>query len=72
MKKLTGWNERLIAIKILNAFEKDKKLKEHIERFTVNLSPLDRAFIREIVSGTVRYLRLLDFSIEKATGKILK
>jgi len=72
LKKLTGWNERLIAIKILNAFEKDKKLKEHIERFTVNLSPLDRAFIREIVSGTVRYLRLLDFSIEKATGKRLK
>ena len=72
LKKLTGWNERLIAIKILNAFEKDKKLKEHVERFTVNLSPLDRAFIREIVSGTVRYLKLIDFSIEKATGKRLR
>ncbi|WP_239500186.1 16S rRNA (cytosine(967)-C(5))-methyltransferase RsmB [Desulfurobacterium thermolithotrophum] len=72
MKKLTGWNERLIAIKILNRFEKDKKLKEHIEKLTSRLHPQDRAFIREIVSGTVRFLRLLDFSIEKATGKDLK
>jgi 16S rRNA (cytosine967-C5)-methyltransferase len=69
---LTGWKTRLLAIKILNLFEKDKKLKEHIERLTKELSPLDRAFVREISSGTVRNLRLLDFIVEKATSKKLK
>ena len=67
MKTLTGWKTRLLAIKILNLFEKDKKLKEHIERLTKELSPLDRAFVREISSGTVRNLRLLDFIVEKAS-----
>ncbi|WP_132527654.1 16S rRNA (cytosine(967)-C(5))-methyltransferase RsmB [Phorcysia thermohydrogeniphila] len=69
---MIGWKSREIAIKILNAFEKDKKLREHVEKFTVNLSPLDRAFIREIASGTVRYLRLLDFSLQRALKKNLK
>jgi len=69
---LTGWKSREIAIKILNAFEKDKKLREHVERLTPNLSPLDRAFIREIASGTVRYLKLLDFSLQRALKKNLK
>jgi len=69
---LTGWKSREIAIKILNAFEKDKRLREHVEKFTVNFSPLDRAFIREIASGTVRYLRLLDFILERALKKNLK
>ncbi|MEO2068551.1 MAG: transcription antitermination factor NusB, partial [Desulfurobacteriaceae bacterium] len=57
-----------MAIKILNLFERDKKLKEYIERLTKGLSPLDRAFVREIASGTVRNLRLLDFIVEKATS----
>jgi len=69
---LTGWSERARAIKVLTAFEKDKKLREHIERETLGLSPRDRAFVREISSGTVRYLKLLDFSVERATGKSLK
>jgi len=69
---LTGWSERAKAIKVLVAFEKDKKLREHIERETIGLNPQDRAFIREITSGTVRYLKLLDFSVERATGKSLK
>ena len=69
---MTGWSERAKAIKVLVAFEKDKKLREHIERETLGLSPQDRAFIREITSGTVRYLKLLDFSVERATGKSLK
>jgi len=69
---LTGWKSREIAIKILNAFEKDKRLREHVEKFTVNFSPLDRAFIREIASGTVRYLRFLDFILERALKKNLK
>ena len=69
---MTGWSERAKAIKVLVAFEKDKKLREHIERETIGLNPQDRAFIREITSGTVRYLKLLDFSVERATGKSLK
>ncbi|MEO2066052.1 MAG: transcription antitermination factor NusB, partial [Desulfurobacteriaceae bacterium] len=72
MKKLTGWSERAKAIKILTLFEKDKKLKEHLEKETSGVDPQDRAFIREITAGTVRYLKLLDFSAERATGKKLK
>jgi len=72
LKKLTGWKSRDIAIKILNAFERDKRLREHVERFTSHLSPLDRAFVRELSAGTVRYLRLLDFSLSKFLKKSLK
>jgi len=69
---LTGWKTRLLAIKILNLFERDRRLREHVEVLTQDLKPLDRAFVREIASGTVRYLRLLDFAVEKATAKRLK
>jgi len=69
---LTGWSERAKAIKVLTAFEKDKRLKEHVERKLRGVEPQSRAFVREITSGTVRYLRLLDFSVERATGKSLK
>jgi len=69
---LTGWKSRKIAIKVLNIFERNKRLREYVEKLTINLSPLDRAFIREIVSGTVRYLKLLDFSLEKVLNKRLK
>ncbi|WP_456456541.1 16S rRNA (cytosine(967)-C(5))-methyltransferase RsmB [Thermovibrio sp.] len=69
---LTGWKEREIAIKALKAFEENGKLRENLERLTGGLSLQDRAFIRELVSGTVRYLKLLDFSVERATGKSLK
>jgi len=72
LKKLTGWSERAKAIKILTLFEKDKKLREHLEKETSGVDPQDRAFIREITAGTVRYLKLLDFSVEIATGKKLK
>ncbi len=69
---MTGWSEREKAIRILNAFEKDKKLREHIQRELQGVEPQSRAFVREITSGTVRYLRLIDFSVERATGKALK
>ncbi len=69
---MTGWKTRQIAIKALCAFENDKKLREHLEPLIKEFKPVDRAFIRELVSGTVRYLKLLDFCIEKATGKKLK
>ena len=68
MKKSTGWKDRERAIKVLNAFERDKKLREHLERVSRGLSPLDRAFLRELVNGTVRYLKLLDFSVERVSG----
>ncbi len=69
---MTGWSERAKAIKVLNAFERDKKLKEHLERELRGVEPQSRAFVREITSGTVRYLKLLDFSVERATEKRLK
>jgi len=72
LKKLTGWSERALAIKVLSAFERDGRLREHLERETCSLLPQDRAFIRELCSGAVRYLRLLDFSVERATKKSLK
>ncbi|SNR79517.1 16S rRNA (cytosine(967)-C(5))-methyltransferase RsmB [Desulfurobacterium atlanticum] len=62
-------NTREIAVKILCEFEKDLKIKPHFERLTKNLSFKDRSFVREIVSGSVRFLKLLDFSIEKVSGK---
>ncbi len=65
----TGWKSRNIAIKVLKAYEQDGNLKEHIDRLTSTFSPQIRAFIREIVSGSIRYLKLLDFSIEKVSGK---
>ena len=69
---MTGWSERAKAIKILTAFERDKKLKEHLERELRGIEPQSRAFVREITSGTVRYLKLLDFSVERAGRKSLK
>ena len=70
--KLTGWRTRQAAIKVLCSFESDLKLREHLEPIVEKFSKQDRAFIREIVSGTVRYLKLLDFSVERATRKKLK
>ena len=69
---LTGWKERELAIRALKAFEENGKLRENLERLTGGLESRERAFIRELVSGVVRYLRLLDFSVERATGKNLK
>ncbi len=69
---MTGWKTRQAAIKTLCAFENDKKLREHLEPLIREFKPVDRAFIRELVSGTVRHLKLLDFCVEKATGKRLK
>ncbi len=69
---MTGWKTRQVAIKALCAFENDKRLREHLEPLIKEFKPVDRAFIRELVSGTVRYLKLLDFCIEKSTGKRLK
>ena len=73
MTKLTGWKTRLLALKILISSEKERfrRFKPFLDRYTLELSPLDRAFVREISSGTVRFLRLLDFSIKEATGKDL-
>lgn len=73
MTKLTGWKTRLAAIKILVAAEKSgyRKFKPYLERYSKNFSPLDRAFIRELAAGTVRYLRLLDFSVEEVLKKKL-
>jgi 16S rRNA (cytosine967-C5)-methyltransferase len=68
---LTGWKQREIAVKVLNAFERDKKLREHLEALTAALTPQERAFLRELVNGTVRFLRLLDFSVELASGRRL-
>ena len=68
---MTGWKTRQAAIKALCAFENNKKLREHLEPLIKPFKPVDRAFIRELVSGTVRYLKFLDFCIEKATGKRL-
>ncbi|WP_457568489.1 16S rRNA (cytosine(967)-C(5))-methyltransferase RsmB [Desulfurobacterium sp.] len=62
-------NTREIAIKILCSFEKDLKLKPHFERLTKQLNFRDKSFVREISSGSVRFLKLLDFSIEKTSGK---
>ncbi|SMO53606.1 16S rRNA (cytosine967-C5)-methyltransferase [Balnearium lithotrophicum] len=67
----TGWRTRKEAIKVLCAFEVDKRLREHLEPVLVKFPNQDRAFIKETVSGTVRYLKLLDFSIERATEKRL-
>jgi 16S rRNA (cytosine967-C5)-methyltransferase len=68
---LTGWKTRQAAIKVLCAFEVDKRLREHLEPVLEKFNEKDRAFLKEIVTGTVRYLRLLDFSVEKATNKKL-
>jgi len=70
---LTGWKTRLLALKVLISTEREKfkRFKPFLDKHTKNLPPLDRAFVREIASGTVRFLKLLDFSIEKATGKNL-
>ena len=68
---MTGWKTRQAAIKVLCAFEVDKKLREHLEPTLEGFEEKDRGFLKEIASGTVRYLRLLDFSIERATGKKL-
>jgi len=69
---LTGWKERALALKVLLGFERDGKLKEHLERELSPLPPRERAFVRELSSGTVRYLKLLDFCVERATGKSLR
>lgn len=69
---MTGWSERAKAIKVLTAFERDKRLKEHLEKELGGVEPQSRAFVREITSGTVRYLKLLDFSIERAGKKSLR
>ncbi|WP_283400448.1 16S rRNA (cytosine(967)-C(5))-methyltransferase RsmB [Desulfurobacterium pacificum] len=68
---MTGWKTRFLALKILIFTEREnfKRFKPFLDKYTKDLPPLDRAFVREIASGTVRFLRLLDFSIEKATGK---
>jgi len=60
---------RRIAVEILCEFEKDLKLKPHFEKLTQHLSFKDKSFVREMVSGSIRFLKLLDFSIEKASGK---
>ncbi|OMH40501.1 16S rRNA (cytosine(967)-C(5))-methyltransferase RsmB [Desulfurobacterium indicum] len=62
-------NTRETAVKILCNFEKDLKLKPHFESLTNHLNFRDRSFVRELTSGTVRFLKLLDFSIEKVSGK---
>ncbi len=62
-------NTRKVAIDVLCEFEKDLKLKTHFERLTQHLSFKDKSFVREMVSGSIRFLKLLDFSIEKASGK---
>ncbi len=69
---LTGWKERELAIRALKAFEENGKLRENFERLTGEVESRERAFIRELVSGVVRYLRLLDFSVERATKKELE
>ncbi|WP_456437896.1 16S rRNA (cytosine(967)-C(5))-methyltransferase RsmB [Desulfurobacterium sp.] len=60
---------RETAVRILCNFEKDLKLKPHFESLTNHLNFRDRSFVRELTSGSVRFLKLLDFSIEKASGK---
>ncbi len=69
---LTGWKSRKIAIEILEAYERNGNFRENIEEKTKFLPLRDRAFIREIVAGSVRYLRLLDFYIERTSGKSQK
>ncbi|WP_456395381.1 16S rRNA (cytosine(967)-C(5))-methyltransferase RsmB [Desulfurobacterium sp.] len=60
---------RETAIKILCNFEKDLKLKPHFESLTNHLNFRYKSFVRELASGSVRFLKLLDFSIEKVSGK---
>lgn len=69
MTTSTGWKTRELAVRLLSEFEKKKELKNLLEKIPKDLNPSDRALIREIVSGSVRYLRLLDFSIEKVSGR---
>ncbi len=60
---------RLLALKILADFEKTGKFREHFEKHARSLSFSDRGFLRELSAGTVRYLRLLDFWVSKASKR---
>ncbi len=60
---------RLIGIEILSDVERGKELKQTLENRTSNLKLIDRAFVREIVIGTIRYKRFLDFCIKSVSGK---
>jgi 16S rRNA (cytosine967-C5)-methyltransferase len=62
-------NLRLIGIEILTEFERGNDLRSIIENRTSKLKAIDRAFLREIVLGTIRYKKFLDFCIKSASGK---
>ena len=66
---MTGWKTRALAIEILNSFEKNGKLREHFEGKLSEIDRQDKAFVRELVSGSVRFLRLLDFCVEEVSQK---
>ena len=65
---MTGWRTRKTAVDILCAFEKDGRLREHFGAMVAGFSRRDRAFVKEISTGVVRHLKLLDFCIGKAGG----
>ena len=57
------------AIKILSLYEKTGDLKNILDKFSKKLKVNDRALLRELVLGVVRYKRLLDYIVEQVSGK---
>jgi len=57
------------AIKILCLYEKTGELKSILDKFSKRLKVNDKALLRELVLGVVRYKRLLDYILEQISGK---
>ena len=57
------------AIKILCLYEKTGELKNILDKFSKRLKSNEKALLRELVLGVVRYKRYLDFIIENISGK---
>jgi len=62
-------NLRKIAVEVLSRYDGGGELRAELERGTEGLNPLNRAFVRETVIGVVRFRKLLDFCIKRASGR---
>jgi len=58
-------NVRLMALKaVTDVFNKKEFTKEGVEKYSSNLSDIDRGFIKELVYGVVRYRDTLDWLLK--------
>ncbi len=64
-----GANTRACAALIVNAIEQGTSLTDALPKFTDNLDARDKAFVTEIVYGTLRHKRLLSATLDRFLEK---